>query len=807
MTRFTKSVETVLGMARREARAGHAPSVEPGHLLIGLSKLSRADMAEVLVGSGLTADDRAAMENDARRLYQLFVIARADPVALRRRLRTALAAPAPGRPRNGPVHRSPAAYRAFSRAAQLADPGPAGPSHLLRAVLERLGPAESRAFVALGVADPLAAFFPEPGGRAAPAAHSARSPRPEPARKPKPEPEPPEERKLEFLDRYGRDLTALARQGRLPELIGRREELRKLARVLVRQRKANAVLVGHAGVGKTCVVEGLAQRLAAPGAPAALAGSRVIEVSMAGLVAGATYRGEFEERLQGVLKEATGAPEVILFIDELHTVLSAGGSGAGNAANILKPALARGELRCVGATTPGEYRRYIESDPALERRFEAVWIDEPSRAEAVTVLSGLRGRIAGHHGVEIDPAVPEAAVDLAVRYLPDLRLPDKAIDLVDQACAATRIQTLSPEPESVAPARVGRAEVAAVVAERARIPVERVEEDEARRLLGMEERLRRRMIGQDEAVGAVAEAIRASRAGLGHPGRPIGVFLFAGPTGTGKTELAKALAEFLFDDERRLVRIDMSEYKERHSVSRLLGPPPGYIGHDREGQLSGPMRDHPHSVVLFDEIEKAHPEVLDLFLQIFDEGRLTDSRGRRVPFADAVVVLTSNLGSAAGSGPPAGGRPFGFAAGAAPRDGERRPGSGTAATERVMAALRESLRPELLGRIGRVVVFSPLTRAELRQVADKLVDRVRDRLAERSITLVLTDGAYDLLLRHGGAGASGVRGLEHAIERLLVQPLGEALLAGRYADGSTVTAEAGAGGTSLTIRPGGPARD
>jgi ATP-dependent Clp protease ATP-binding subunit ClpC len=793
MTRYTDAISVALGIARIEAQSGRAAEVGPGHLLMGLTRLCDADLSAMLSGGELQPARRRSVEEEATQLRGRFALAGVRPAMLRRRLRAALAAGHPAPAEDTAPHRSKAARRAFSRARELAAAGLPGAVDLLRAVLEPSGTACRDVLGQLGIADPVAAFFAE--SRPAPAVAGERL----------------AGAATPLLDSYGRDLTRLAREGRLASLIGRSAEMRALARALVRQRKANAVLVGHAGVGKTGIVEGLATRLAGPGAPAVLAGARIVELSMSALVAGARYRGEFEERMEAILAEARAVPGLIVFIDELHTVLGAGGKGASDAASILKPALARGDLRCIGATTPGEYQQHIASDAALERRFEVIWVEEPTRAEAVAIVDGVRPQLAGHHGVDIDADVPEAAVDLAIRYLPGRRLPDKAIDVVDQACASARIQTLSPGPCEAGPARVTVGDVAAVVASSARIPVERVVASEAERLLGMEEHLRGRVIGQDEAVGAVAGAIRASRAGLGDPRRPIGVFLFAGPTGSGKTELAKALAEFLFQDQRRLIRIDMSEYQERHSVSRLLGAPPGYVGHEREGQLSGPLRDHPYSVVLFDEVEKAHPEVLDLFLQIFDEGQLTDARGRRVSFTESVVILTSNLGAAG----PAAGRPLGFAvpgprpalasaaegqapsgkAGTGPATG---PAAQLAVTGRVMAALRQSLRPELLGRIGRVVVFDPLTRPALRQIAGKLIGRVRERLASRAITITLADAAYDLLLAYGDGAGAGARALEQAVERLLVQPLSGELLAGRLADGASVRVEAA--GDSLCFR-------
>ncbi|MFD7325254.1 AAA family ATPase [Streptomyces sp. NPDC059875] len=817
MQAYTDGTALVLGLARIEARAVRSSHVGPEHLLLALTKLCRSDLGRILEASRMSPSQRAEIGANAQEIRRGFERAAIDPHLFRRRLRAVLEtdapalAPAPP-PEAGPP-RSPAARDAFVRAGEIAGTEAFGAGDLLRAVLESPMPRAAELFAKLGLDDPLAALFPE-GER-----EPDRAPEADQQAEPEPEAAPePERRETPALDTYGRDLTRLARAAKLPQLIGRREELRILARVLVRQRKANAVLVGHAGVGKTNIVEGLAARLVAPGAPAGLAGARVVELSMAALVAGTKYRGEFEARVEAVLNEARESPELILFIDELHTVLGAGGKGASNAADILKPALARGELRCVGATTPGEYRRDIEADPALERRFEVIWVDEPTRSEAVEILEKVCATLAAHHGVEIDEDVPAAAIDLTIRHLPELRLPDKAIDIVDQACSTARIETLSPvpapspasspaaspasEPGQRDRATVGSHEVAAAVAARARLPLERVTEGEARRLLRMEEHLRRRVIGQDAAVRVVADAVRTARTGLGDPRRPIGVFLLAGPTGTGKTELAKAVAEFLFGDERRLVRIDMSEYKERYALSRLLGAPPGYVGHDREGQLSGPLRDHPHSVVLFDEVEKAHPEILDVFLQIFDEGQLTDSRGRRVSFTDTVVILTSNLGSGP-VGPVPGPRLLGFAPSPRPGDVLEVPEADRAA-DRVRAALAEALRPELLGRIGRVVVFEPLSRPALRRILDKLVDRVRDRLAARRITLTLTDDACDLVLRQTDGVPSGARALEQAVELLLVQPLGTSLLSGRFHDGSEVVVDGGA--TDLEFVEGETAR-
>jgi ATP-dependent Clp protease ATP-binding subunit ClpC len=760
------------------------------------------------------------------------------------------------------------------RAAELGEHNRAGVIELLRAILEQPLPSCREVFEVLGIDEPLYAFFPEiPRPRPEPSPDAPDAPDDSPESDPDfdvdldaldhaattnrstsssnadadidpdvdadPEsdlearlverttrvPRRPrhavDETRTPLLDRYGRDLTLLARKGSLPPLIGREQEMLSLARVLVRQRKANAVLVGEAGVGKTGIVEGLAARLTAAGAPADLTNVRIVELTMSALVAGTKYRGEFEERMEAVLREARDTPGLILFLDELHTVLGAGAAtGATDAASILKPMLARGEIRVIGATTASEYHHHVEEDPALQRRFAVIWVEEPTRAEAVEILEGVAEHIARHHRVEISDDAPAAAVELAMRYLPEQHLPDKAIDLLDQACAAARIPALllpSPHdavpvpPQTVdaadsvnaaadprsseipddcdaadashdsagsdaSPIRVSRADLISVVAERARIPVERVALTEAQRLLDLETHLSRRVIGQQPAVSAVSEAVRASRAGLGDPHRPIGVFLLAGPTGSGKTELAKALAEFLFDDERRLIRVDMSEYQDKHTVSRLLGAPPGYLGHDREGQLSGPLRAHPHSVVLFDEVEKAHPEVLDLFLQILDEGRLTDARGRRVSFTETVVMMTTNLGYERGTDGTMGFRAQG-------RGADPMPSAGPA---RIMAELRRALRPELLGRVGNVVVFNPLPRAALEAVLTKLIARVHDRLADRALTLDVDRAARELLLDAGTDPRSGARALEQTVERLLVQPLGRELLSGAFPDGSLI---------------------
>ncbi len=574
------------------------------------------------------------MEADFLEVREAFSAVGLSPKLLRRAIRAELGK------RSGkfarPLHRSPALREVFKQGVSLAsvDGGRLRPAHLLVALIGHRDAVVSSAVTRLG-------HDPDEVLRGLSARLIG-----ERLKTPRHKTQDEKEKKMDSaLRRFGRDLTELAAQGALPPLIGRRDEMLKITQILLQSRKNNLILVGEPGVGKTGIVEGFAQLLAEGKLREALGKPAVIEISLPSLVAGTKYRGEFEERLEAVVREASQEPKPILFIDEIHLLLGAGSaSGSMDAANILKPALARGAIRVIGATTVREYRQTIEKDGALERRFQAVGIEEPSADEAVAILLALRPRLEAHHGVALDEAALRAAVEWSVRYLPDFRLPDKALDLVDQACAATRFWTLTPQREGTPLARsVGRDEIARAVALRCGIPVGTLTADEGARLMALEGDLGRRVMGQPEAISAVAEALRLARVGLKKPGRPMGVFLFVGPSGTGKTELAKALAENLFHDERRMIRFDMSEFMEEHSVAKLIGSPPGYVGHDEGGQLTDAIRTHPYSVVLFDEIEKAHPKVLDLFLQVFDEGALTDAQGRKCSFRDSVIILTSKF--------------------------------------------------------------------------------------------------------------------------------------------------------------------
>ena len=634
------------------------------------------------------------------------------------------------------------------------------------------------------------------------------------------------------LDRYGRDLTAAARAGRLDPVIGRQDETEQLLEVLSRRTKNNPVLIGDPGVGKTAIAEGLAQRITEGTVPEPLRDRRVIALDLAGMVAGTKYRGEFEERLTAVIDEVTAAARtVVLFLDELHTVIGAGGGadgGAMDASSMLKPALARGDLQLIGATTVDEYRRHIERDPALERRFQPILVAEPSIADTVAILRGVRKRYEVHHRVRITDEATDAAARLSDRYLTDRFLPDKAIDLIDRASARVRLRGAAPNEGtraleerveqltrakdipvdaedyeraealtqeldlaivalettragSTRPAEVGADDVADIVARTTGIPVAQLTEVERHRLLHLEEQLRRRVIGQDEAVEAVADAIRSSRAGLKHPDRPVGSFLFLGPTGVGKTELARALAETLFGSEQQLIRIDMSEFQDRHTVSRLIGAPPGYVGHDEAGQLTDAVRRTPYTVVLLDEIEKAHADVANILLQVFDDGRLTDARGKTANFANTVIIMTSNLGAEAL-----------LAAASAGRSVEEM-------REPLMASMRQHFRPEFLNRIDEIVLFRGLDRPRLRTITELLLEQTRHRLHARRITLHLDEGAIDWIVDRGYQPEFGARPLRRVIGREVDRKLSRMLLAGELDDGQDVVGSVVDGTLQLTV--------
>jgi ATP-dependent Clp protease ATP-binding subunit ClpB len=686
------------------------------------------------------------------------------------------------------------------------------------------------------------------------------------------------------LEKYARDLTDLARRSKLDPVIGRDEEIRRVMQILARRTKNNPVLIGEPGVGKTAIVEGLAQRIVSGDVPDVLKTKRLVALDLAALVAGAKFRGEFEDRLKAVLKEISEAEgQIILFIDELHTLVGAGAAeGAMDASNMLKPALARGELRAVGATTLNEYKKYIEKDPALERRFQPVLVSEPTVEDTIAILRGLKERYEVHHGVRIKDAAILAAATLSHRYISDRFLPDKAIDLIDEAAASLRMQIdslpteideierrimqleierqallketdkhsverraqiekelaklkedssgrkarwqaekeaigkirklkeqieqLKAEAEryeragelaKVAEIRYGKIaqaerelnaaqerfaalqkdapmlkeevdeeDIAKLVSKWTGIPVGRLLEGEAQKLVHMEERLRQRVVGQDDALGRVANAVRRSRAGLSDAKRPIGSFIFLGPTGVGKTELARALAEFLFDDEKLMIRIDMSEYMEKHTVSRLIGAPPGYVGYEEGGQLTEQVRRHPYSVILFDEIEKAHPDVFNVLLQILEDGRLTDGKGRTVDFRNTVLVMTSNVGSTA---------IFELSE----KDPER-------ARKEAMDALRASFRPEFINRIDEIVIFNPLGKEQLARIVGLLLKSVENLLAERQITLEIAPAATEVLLREGYDPAYGARPLRRTIQRLIQDPLALQILEGKVLPGDRV---------------------
>ena len=754
--RFTERASGAIAAARdASASLGHS-YVGTEHLLLGVAAETEGLGARVLLSRGL------------------------DMLALTRLVAAEAGSGEPGAPEQG---LTPNARLAIERAAEDArrlGHGCIGTEHLLLGLVRTPDCAAARTLAAAGsgpneLYTDIMALFGSPESRPG---------RQEQGRSQAPLRPPYRRAETRILDQYSRDLTLIAGGGGTDPVVGREREISRVIQILSRRTKNNPVLVGEPGVGKTAVAEALARRVARGEVPDTLKNRRIVTLDLASMLAGTKYRGVFEDRVKCIIKEVQRAGDVIVFIDELHTIVGAGSAeGAIDAANILKPALGRGEIQVIGATTPEEYRKHIEKDAALERRFQPVSVPEPDGECCERMLLALRGSLEAHHGLRITDEAVSAAIRLSTRYICDRYLPDKAIDLLDEAASRVRVEG------SPARTQVEASDVAEVVSAWTGVPASAITEPESERLLRLEEALHRRVVGQDEAVSAVARAIRRGRVGLADPRRPLGSFLFLGPTGVGKTELCRALAEAVYGDEESLIRLDMSEYMEKHAVSKLIGSPPGYVGYGEGGQLTERVRRRPWSVVLFDEIEKAHEDVYNLLLQIMEDGRLTDSEGRRADFRSTIVVMTSNVGAKAiTENRPA----LGFSGAA--RDGDG------AVREAVMAELRQTFRPEFLNRVDDAIVFRRLTPADVRRIARGLTDAVRERMRALGVQLEVTDAALDLLAERGFDPTYGARPLRRCICTQLEDPAAEALLSGRTGPGDRLIADAKDGKLVLETR-------
>jgi ATP-dependent Clp protease ATP-binding subunit ClpC len=785
--RFTERARRVIILAREEAERHHHEYLGTEHILLGMLKDGGGIAITVLQKAGLTIDQiRLEVERHLPRNANSLIV--------------------------GEIPFTPKAKKVLEYAveeARLMGHNYIGTEHLLLGLLKEKEGIAAKVLNNLGVRlvetrEKILNLLQEPATRTK------------------------EKSKTPALDEFGRDLTELAQAGKLDPVIGREHEIERVVQILCRRTKNNPVLIGEPGVGKTAIVEGLAQRIVNKEVPQLLFEKRVVALDLGALVAGTKYRGQFEARMKAIMKEIVQAENVVIFIDELHTLVGAGAAeGSVDASNMLKPALSRGEIQCIGATTLDEYRKYIEKNGALERRFQSIIVDPPSIEESIEILIGLKDRYEAHHRLRIPDGSIAQAVKLSARYVTDRYLPDKAIDVMDEASARVRLQRITPPPlvrelqrrvndvvrvkkdkienqefekavelrdEEEAVRRqieelkreweegqddselvVTEEDIAYVVSRMTGIPLSKIEEAESRRLLNMEGELHKRVVGQDEAIAVVTRAIRRSRAGLGDPRRPVGTFIFLGPTGVGKTELARALAEFLFGDESALIRVDMSEYMERFNVSRLTGAPPGYVGYDEGGQLTEQVRRKPYSVVLLDEVEKAHPDIFHVLLQVMDDGHLTDSYGRKVDFKNVVLIMTSNLSA---------------------RTIEKNTSIGfqqsdeTGTFERmkanVMNELKRTFNPEFLNRIDEVVMFHPLHMDHMNQIIDIMLARLNDQMAEQGITLEIDDSAKTWLAQQGFDPSYGARPLRRAIRRLIEDPLSEEVLRGEFAGGGVV---------------------